>query len=118
MICAQKIYLYLLVHKKNMTPLLQLAPPPPYPILVIIDQSLIPSNHAIWISMHAHYASCEFSLCLPVAIVFCFLYLSGIVRLCAHGVVSERFDSESLRKAPDFLIHFEQNQNKPRLDKS
>ena len=38
-----------------------------------------------------------------------------ILRLRAHGVVSERFHSELFQKAPDLLTQFNKNQHKPRL---
>ena len=37
------------------------------------------------------------------------------IRLCEHGVVSERFHSELFRKTSDFSTYFEENQHKLRL---
>ena len=37
------------------------------------------------------------------------------LRLPSHGLVSERFRSELLQKAPDLFTQFNKNQHKPRL---
>ena len=70
MICAQKILPPPFNGQKEHDPPHSFSQPRPYPIPVIIDQPLISSNHAIWISIYALYTSYELSLRLPVALVF------------------------------------------------
>ena len=53
------------------------------------------------------------SACLVVLHIF-----EPSLRVRAHGVVSERFHSDSFQKAPDFLTQINENQHKPRKSKN